>query len=162
MPVKDFWTTNLNPITMFADKKKYHKQVAEKKPREDARTSINADLSNNPLYINVHDASNICGYGTYMMRQVSREDGRELKVFKDRYSRTFLLRSQFDLIEKKKEVVKEVFQAPEEYISGKELRKEKAWSDFKLWEIQRKHKLKRQRFTGKMYYYLRSEVENLK
>lgn len=154
MAILDFWTTNLNPITMLPTilEHKYQSvKIVQKKVSDREYTSI--DLSNDPDYISAKEAISALGVGAKKIKQAILDNGLEYVVYMSR-GVSFYKRCNIDSIEIEKPVVENM----DEYISGTELRELNNWSYWNLWNQAAKNKWKKKKFSGNMTWYLRSEV----
>lgn len=155
----DFWTTNLNPITLLPTvlENKYEKPAALKKQTE-YRVRVSVDLAEDSNYISSKEAINTLGIGAKIIKKSILNNGLEFQIFISR-NISYYKRCDVEGIEI---VIASKFTIPEDYISGVELRKLNDWTSWDLWNQANKNKWKKKKFSGNTTYFLKSEVLKLK
>ena len=150
--IKDFWTTNLNPITMLPRETEYVKNKAILKERE--YIHVTADLSKNPEYIAKNKAIELLGIGAKKIKQGIQDNGLEFNSYFSKGISYY----KFCDVDSIEIIVPSKFVIPEEYISSKELKELLGLNTMQLWTLAHRHGWKKKKFNGNVSYFLRSEV----
>ena len=150
--IKDFWNTNLNPVTMMSRETDYGKNkiLANKK----LFTYVTADLSENPDYIEKNKAIETLGFGAKKIKQGIQDKGLEFISYISRGVSYY----KFCDVSAIEVVIPSKFVIPEEYISSKELKSILGLDTMQLWTLANRHGWKKKKFNGNVSYFLRSEV----
>ena len=150
--IKDFWTTNLNPVTMMPRETDYGKNkiLANKK----LSTYVTADLSENPDYIEKKKAIETLGIGAKKIKQGIQDKGIEFISYISKGISYY----KFCDVNAIEVVIPSKFVIPEEYIPSTELREVLSVTTMQLWTLANRHGWKKKKFNGNVSYFLRSEV----
>lgn len=150
--IKDFWTTNLNPVTMKSRETDYGKKKMILRKKES--TYVTTDLSENPDYIEKKKAIETLGIGAKKIKQGIQDKGLEFISYISKGI------SYYKLCDVKSiEAIKKAnFVIPEDYISSVELREILNITTMQLWTLANRHGWKKKKFNGNVSYFLRSEV----
>ena len=152
--IKDFWNTNLNPITMHptvTDNQAKESESIQKKMSD--RVYVTVDLSENEEYVLSKEVIKTLGIGAKKIKQAILCNGLEFKVFISNGS-FYYKKCDIENIE----IVVPSQENMDQYISSAELRKDNNWSYWDMWDNARKNKWKKKKFNGNMTWFLRSEV----
>ncbi len=149
----DFWTTNMNPITLFS-KLSDVREKASRVKTESLRVWVTPDLSQNPDYILNRDAQKLFGLGAQRIREEVQSKGVNFKIYTNQKAQ-YYLRSDLECIEI---VIPTKFEVPEDYISGPDVRAIKGWTGWDLHNKASKNGWQKIRYKGNVTYYLKSEV----
>ena len=149
----DFWTTNMNPITLFTNLGDIREKASRVKT-ESLRVWVSEDLSQNEDYILNRDAQKLFGLGAQRIREEAQSKGVNFKVYTNQKAQ-YYLRADLECIEI---VIHTKFEIPDEYISGADLRAIKGWTGWDLHNKASKNSWVKIRFRGNVTYYLKSEV----
>lgn len=150
--IKDFWTTNLNPVTMMSRETEYVKNKAILRKKES--TYVTADLSENPDYIAKKKAIETLGIGAKKIKQGIQDKGLEFITYISKGISYY----KFCDVNAIEVVTPSKFVIPEEYISSVELREILGVTVMQLWTLANRHGWKKKKFNGNVSYFLRSEV----
>lgn len=150
--IKDFWTTNLNPVTMMSREAGYGKNKVILRKKES--TYVTADLSENPDYIAKKKAIETLGIGAKKIKQGIQDKGLEFITYISK-GISYYKSCDVNAIEV---VIPSKFVIPEEYISSVELREILGVTVMQLWTLANRHGWKKKKFNGNVSYFLRSEV----
>jgi hypothetical protein len=152
--IKDFWTTNLNPVTMMSRELDYSKNKAIAKQKE--LTYKTADLSENPEYIAKSLAIKTLGIGAKKIKQGIQDKGLEFISYISRGIQYY----KFCDIDAIDIVIASKLIIPDDYISSTELKAHLGLDTMQLWTLAHKNKWKKKKFHKNVSYFLKSEVLN--
>lgn len=150
--IKDFWTTNLNPVTMMSRETDYEKNKLILRKKES--TYMTADLSENSDYITKKKAIETLGIGAKKIKQGIQDKGLEFITYISKGISYY----KFCDVNAIEVVIPSKFVIPEEYISSVELREILGVTVMQLWTLANRHGWKKKKFNGNVSYFLRSEV----
>ncbi len=150
--IKDFWTTNLNPVTMKSRETDYGKNKVILRKKES--TYVTADLSENPDYIEKKKAIQTLGIGAKKIKQGIQDNGLEFISYISKGISYY----KFCDIKGIEAIKKANFVIPEDYISSVELREILNVTTMQLWTLANRHGWKKKKFNGNVSYFLRNEV----
>ena len=150
--IKDFWNTNLNPVTMMSRETDYGKNKVILIKKES--TYVTADLSENPDYIAKKKAIETLGIGAKKIKQGIQDKGLEFISYISKGISYY----KFCDVSAIEVVIPSKFVIPEEYISSKELKSILGLDTMQLWTLANRHGWKKKKFNGNVSYFLRSEV----
>jgi uncharacterized Ntn-hydrolase superfamily protein len=151
--IRDFWNTNLNPVTM--------------QPRETMLRFLDSDVKSefkytqrdlnvDPKYISQAIAIEILNLGAKKIKSSLVDLGIEVQIsIFDR--KRFYEKSDIQAIQASQSVKK---QDTSLWISSKELRQELGLNTMQLWTLAAKNKWKKKKLNGNVNHFLRSEVLN--
>ena len=149
---KDFWNTNLNPVTMMSRETYYGKNKVILRKKES--TYVTADLSEDPDYIEKKKAIELLGIGAKKIKQGIQDKGLEFISYLSKGISYY----KFCDVNAIEVVISSKFVIPEEYISSVELREILRVTTMQLWTLANRHGWKKKKFNGNVSYFLRSEV----
>jgi hypothetical protein len=149
--IRDFWNTNLNPVTM---------QPRETKLRfldSDVKSQFKytqRDLNVDEKYISQVDAVKILNLCAKQIKSSLIDLGIEIEI--SIFNRkSFYEKSDIQAIQASQSVKK---QDTSLWISSKDLRQELGLNTMQLWTLAAKNKWKKKKLNGNVNHFLRSEV----
>lgn len=153
MAILDFWTTNLNPITMLS-REPDSLYNAKKYNQKSSYTSKKIDLENDPAFIPAKYVIETLGIPAKTIGIQLRKLGIE-KVSYKQVDKVFY---RVEDIERVEVVKKSKINPTDEYISAVELRDILNLTTMQLFTLSNRNKWKKFRFIGRQNYFLRSQV----
>lgn len=150
--ILDFWTTNLNPVTMMPRETECFKQRASLRKKE--MIYVTADLAENPDYIRKSKAIETLGIGAKKIKQGIQDKGLEFNTYLSKGIAYY----KFCDVNAIEITITSKMTIPEDYISSIELREILGITTMQLWTLSSRHGWKKKKFNGNVSYFLRSEV----
>jgi hypothetical protein len=149
--IRDFWNTNLNPVTM--QPRETMLRFADSDVKSEFKYT-QRDLNVDPKYISQSVAMDILNLGAKKIKSSLVDLGIEVQIsIFDR--KRFYEKSDIQAIQASQSVKK---QDTSLWISSKELRKELGLNTMQLWTLAAKNKWKKKKLNGNVNHFLRSEV----
>ena len=152
--IRDFWNTNLNPVTM---------QPRETMPRfkdfEGPQNEFSYTIRNlnfDEKYISQLEAMDVLNLGAKKIKSSIQDLGIEIEITVFEGKR-FYKRCDIQAIQACQSVKK---QDTSLWISSKDLRQELGLNTMQLWTLSAKNKWKKKKLNGNVNHFLRSEVLN--
>lgn len=152
--IRDFWTTNLNPVTM-QPRENMARSTDFEGPQNELIHTIR-DLNVDEKYINQLLAMDILNLGAKKIKSSIEDLGIEIQISVFNKKR-FYKRCDIQAIQAAQSVKK---QDTSLWISSKDLRQELGLNTMQLWTLAVKNKWKRKKLNGNVNHFLRSEVLN--
>lgn len=150
--ILDFWTTNLNPVTMMPRETEYYKQRVALCKKE--IIYVTADLSENSDYIPKQKAIKDLGVGVKKIKQGILDKGLEFITY---ISKGISYYKMCDVLAVEI-IIPSKFTIPDEYISSTELKEILRLDTMQLWTLAHKKKWSKTKFQKNVTYFLKSEV----
>lgn len=150
--IKDFWTTNLNPLTM-QPREIMSRSTDFEGPQNELRYTTK-NLYIDKKYISQSEAMEILKLGAKKIKSYIENLGIEIEISiydKKRFYKICDVEAIQAAQASKKEDVNL-------WISSKELRKELGLNNMQIWTLATKLKWKKKKLNGNVNYFLRSEV----
>jgi hypothetical protein len=149
--IRDFWNTNLNPVTM--QPRETIKLFADSDVKSEFKYT-QRDLNVDPKYISQAIAIEILNLGAKKIKSSLVDLGIEVQISVfDR--KRFYEKSDIQAIQACQSVKK---QDTSLWISSKDLRQELGLNTMQLWTLAAKNKWKKKKLNGNVNHFLRSEV----
>jgi uncharacterized Ntn-hydrolase superfamily protein len=151
--IRDFWNTNLNPVTM--QPRETIKLFADSDVKSEFKYT-QRDLNVDARYISQAIAIEILNLGAKKIKSSLVDLGIEVQIsIFDR--KRFYHKSDIQAIQASQSVKK---QDTSLWISSKDLRQELGLNTMQLWTLAAKNKWKKKKLNGNVNHFLRSEVLN--
>jgi hypothetical protein len=151
--IRDFWNTNLNPVTM--QPRETIKLFADSDVKSEFKYT-QRDLNVDARYISQAIAIEILNLGAKKIKSSLVDLGIEVQIsIFDR--KRFYEKSDIQAIQASQSVKK---QDTSLWISSKDLRQELGLNTMQLWTLAAKNKWKKKKLNGNVNHFLRSEVLN--
>jgi hypothetical protein len=149
--IRDFWNTNLNPVTM--QPRETIKLFADSDVKSEFKYT-QRDLNFDPKYISQAIAIEILNLGAKKIKSSLLNLNIEVQIsIFDR--KRFYEKSDIQAIQASQSVKK---QDTSLWISSKDLRQELGLNTMQLWTLAAKNKWKKKKLNGNVNHFLRSEV----
>jgi hypothetical protein len=152
--IRDFWNTNLNPVTM-QPRETMPRSIDFQGPQNEFRYTI-IDLNFDENYVSQFDAIEILNLGAKKIKSAIMNLGIEIEISIFQGKR-FYKRCDIQAIQAAQSVKK---QDTSLWISSKDLRQELGLNTMQLWTLAAKNKWKKKKLNGNVNHFLRSEVLN--
>jgi hypothetical protein len=150
--IRDFWTTNLNPVTM-QPRETMPRSTDFEGPQNELRYTIR-DLNVDEKYISQSLAIEILNLGAKKIKSAIIDLGIEVEISVFNKKR-FYKRCDIQAIQAAQSVKKQDMSL---WISSKDLRQELGLNTMQLWILSAKNKWKKKKLNGNVNHFLRSEV----
>ena len=151
--IRDFWNTNLNPVTM--QPRATMLRFADSDVKSEFKYT-QRDLNVDARYISQAIAIEILNLGAKKIKSSLVDLGIEVQIsIFDR--KRFYEKSDIQAIQASQSVKK---QDTSLWISSKDLRQELGLNTMQLWTLASKNKWKKKKLNGNINHFLRSEVLN--
>ena len=150
--IRDFWTTNLNPVTMTSRENEHNAKRIEIKKK--SSTYVTADLADDPDYIEKNKAMELLGIGAKKIKQGILDNGLEFSSYLSKGKSYYKFCDVKDITV----TIPSKMQVPDDYISSKELRAVLGLTTMQLWTLAHKNGWKKKKFTGNVSYFLKNQV----
>jgi hypothetical protein len=150
--IRDFWNTNLNPVTM-QPRETMPRFIDFEGPQNEFRYTIR-DLNFDEKYISQSLAMDILNLGAKKIKSSIQDLGIEIEISVFNKKR-FYKRCDIQSIQALQSVKK---QDTSLWISSKDLRQELGLNTMQLWTLAAKNKWKKKKLNGNVNHFLRSEV----
>jgi hypothetical protein len=150
--IRDFWNTNLNPVTMKPRETMYRSTDFEGPQNEFRYTT--RDLNVDERYISQSLAMDILNLGAKKIKSSIQDLGIEIEISIFNKKR-FYKKCDIQAIQDSQSVKKQDMSL---WISSKELRQELGLNTMQLWTLAAKNKWKKKKLNGNVNHFLRSEV----
>jgi len=148
--IKDFWTTNKNPITMWSKEPKKQKTYIAKESIHYTTKALHKDED----YISSKKVSELLGIGAKMIKKLLIAKQVDFIVYRTK-SQVFYKKKDIDKIEVEEKIKKEV---PDIYISSTELKSILGVDTMQLFTLAQRNKWTKKKFSGNVSWYLKSQV----
>jgi hypothetical protein len=150
--IRDFWTTNLNPVTM-QPRETMPRSTDFEGPQNELRYTIR-DLNLDEKYISQVESMDILNLGAKKIKSLIEDLGIEIEISVFNKKRFYKI-CDIQAIQSAQSVKK---QDTSLWISSKDLRQELGLNTMQLWTLAVKNKWKKKKLNGNVNHFLRSEV----